>query len=207
MAGMDSQTREKTGLRTKFTKKKIRVDEPGFHSESVAVSEKSFTKYDQTDQLKGMTDSDILAEQKRPTSSLNLGKSAMGAGIGAAAGGIAGKALGFGGGTGALAGAAIGGMAGMDSQTREKTGIGAGIGAAAGMGLGLLTKKNPFSMAKTGALIGGTAGVISGVASGRKQNNENQFFNDRLEYAQAKAKKREKADWKDNINNREGYTR
>lgn len=198
---------KKTGLRTKFTKKKTNIDEPGFHSESVAVSEKSFTKYDQTDQLKGMTDADILAEQKRKTSSLNLGKSVLGSGVGAIAGGIAGKKLGFGGGTGALAGAALGGMAGMDGQTREKTGIGAGLGAAAGAGLGLLMKKNPLSMAKTGALVGGTAGVISGVASEHKQNSENQFFNDRLDYAQSKAKKRERADWKNNMNNREGYTR
>lgn len=195
-----------TGLRTKFYKKETKVNKPGFHSRSVEITERSFTKWDQTDQIKGMNDSDILAEQKRPESSLSLGKSTLGAGIGAIGGGLAGKALGHGG-TGALAGAAIGGMAGMDKQTREKTAIGAGLGAAAGMGLSLLTKRNLTQGAKLGAALGGTAGVISGVASGRKQNKENQFFNDRLEYAQNKALKREKADWKNSINNREGYSR
>ena len=197
---------KKTGLRTKFTKKKTKVDEPGFHSESVAVSEKSFTKYDQTDQLKGMTDSDILAEQKRQTSSMSLGKSMAGAGAGAIAGGLIGKKLGAGG-TGAAIGAAVGGLAGMDGQTREKTGIGTALGSVAGGLLSMKAGRGFKSGALVGGALGGTAGMMTGIASGHKQNSENQFFNDRLEYAQAKAKRREKADWKNNMNNREGYTR
>jgi hypothetical protein len=197
---------KKTGLRTKFTRKKTKVDEPGFHSESVAVSEKSFTKYDQTDQLKGMTDADILAEQKRPTSSMNLGKSAVGAGAGAIAGGLIGKKLGAGG-TGAAIGAAAGGLAGMDGQTREKTGIGTALGSVAGGLLSMKAGRGFKSGALVGGALGGTAGMMTGIASGHKQNSENQFFNDRLEYAQSKAKKRERADWKNNMNNREGYTR
>ena len=197
---------KETGLRTKFYKKETKVNKPGFHAKSVEITERSFTKWDQTDQLKDMSDADILAEQKRKTSSLNLGKSVAGAGVGAIGGGLIGKKLGAGG-TGALAGAAIGGMAGMDKQTREKTAIGASLGAAAGMGLSLLTKGKISNGAKLGAALGGTAGVISGVASGHKQNKENQFFNDRLEYAQGKAEKREKTDWKNNVNNREGYSR
>ena len=194
----------KTGKKTKFLRKSTEIHEPGFHEISQEVLEKSFTKWDETDQLKGMKDSDILAEQKRPTSSLSLGKSIAGAGAGMVAGRVIGKKLGSTG-TGALAGAAIGGMAGMDKQTREKTAIGAGIGAAAGLGLKVLTKGR-FGGLKTGAMLGGTLGVASGVASGHKQNKENEFFNDRLEYAQRKAMKREKADWKNNMNNREGYT-
>ena len=205
-------TDKNTGLRMKFYKKKTKINEPGFKSESVSITEKSFTQWDQTDQLKRMNDADILAEQKRETSSLKLGKSMGGAMVGATVGGVAGKALGNAtgmklGGKGALAGAAIGGMAGMDKQTRDKTLIGSGLGAAAGLGLGILTKKpNLYKAARNGALIGGTAGVISGVASNNKQNKENQFFNDRLEYAKSKALKREQADWKNNMNNREGYT-
>ena len=200
------KTDKETGLRTKFYKKETKINKPGFHAKSIEISEKSFTKWDQTDQIKDMTDSDILAEKERKTSSLSLGKSVVGAGAGALAGGLIGGKLGAGG-TGALAGAAIGGMAGMDKQTRDKTAIGSGIGAAAGMGLSLLTKGKISNGAKLGAAIGGTAGVISGVASGHAQNKENEFFNDRLNYAKKKAEKRERADWKNNMTNREGYSK
>lgn len=194
----------KTGKRTKFLKKTTEISEPNYKEVSVAVSEKSFTKWDQTDQLKLMKDSDILAERKRPQSSLSLGKSAVGAGGGALAGALIGSRF-KAGGTGALAGAAIGGMAGMDKQTREKTGIGAALGTAVGGLLGMRTG-NWKSGAMLGGTLGGAAGAMTGVASGRKQNKENEFFNDRLEYAQRKAMKREKADWKNNMNNRGEYT-
>ncbi len=197
----------RTGELIKFKKKETIVNSPSFKSKSISITEKSFTKWDQTDQLKGMTDADILAEKKKPTSSLSLGKSTLGALGGSVVGGALGKTLGKTS-TGALAGAAIGGMAGMDKQTRDKTMIGTGLGAAAGLGLGLLTKKpNLYKSVRNGALLGGTAGVIAGVKSGHKENKENQFFNDRLEYAQGKALKREKTDWKNNMNNREGYSR
>lgn len=73
---------------------------------------KTFTKYDETDNLKRLKDSDILAEKKRRTTNYGsiAGAGVAGAGIGAgigALGKLAKNGKGFGG-RGALAGAAIG---------------------------------------------------------------------------------------------------
>lgn len=89
------------------------------------LKRKCFTKWDETDRLKQMKDSDILAEKKKTRDTMSavsnytsktLGNAATGAGIGAAAGAILGSGF-----KGRLRSA---GKIGM---------IGAGIGAGVGM--------------------------------------------------------------------------
>jgi endonuclease YncB( thermonuclease family) len=60
--------------------------------------------------------------------------------------------------------------------------------------------------AKWGAALGAAGALAAGMAKNRKQRKENNFYNDRLAYAQRQAKRREKADWKQNMTGREGYT-
>ena len=125
--------------------------------------QKQYTQWDETDQLKQMKDSDILAEKKKENPS-RLG--------------------------GALKGA----------------GIGAGIGAVAG-GLMGLRSGNVIGGMKRGAKWGGAIGTIGGATMiGNKERSENNFYNNRLEYAQRQARRREKKDWKQNMTGREGYT-
>ena len=59
---------------------------------------------------------------------------------------------------------------------------------------------------KYGALIGGVSAGIYAMNQRNKQAKANQFYNDRLEFAQRQAKRREKIDWKTNMTQREGYT-
>lgn len=125
---------------------------------------KKYTQYDQTDQLKRMKDSDILAEKKKSNSSMNM-------------------------------------------QTLRNTAMGAGAGALVGGTLGMFRKKGTMlGGGVKGAVLGGLAtGVVSALGN-RQQKKENQFYNDRLEYAQRQARRREKKDWKMNMTGREGYT-
>lgn len=119
--------------------------------------------YDETDRLKRMKDSDILAEQRRKNPSRI---------VGAAKGGVGGT----------LVGATLGAIGGIKSGNFVK-----------GM--------------KTGAKIGGTIGTVGGATFiGNQQRTENNFYNDRLEYAKRQALRREKQDWKTNMTQREGYT-
>ena len=125
----------------------------------IILRTKSFTKYDDTDNLKRMKDSDILAEQKKEVpsyASTVLPKAAAGAAIGAAGWAAGGKGL--------------------------KNGA---IG---------------------GAILGAAALGISAANKRQKEREANQFYNDRLEYAQKQAKRREKVDWKQNMTQREGYS-
>ena len=130
-----------------------------------------FTRYDETDQLKGSRDSDILAEQKRSNTGSYLSA------VGNAA-------------TGAAVGAVGGGMAGALRGLKRKGGF--------------------FGGMKSGGAKGALAlGAISGVASlaaGRKQRDDNRFYNKRLDYAQRQARRREQRDWKNNMTNRVSYT-
>lgn len=141
------------------------------------LKRKLYTIWDETDSLKRMKDSDILAEKKRPTH--NYGDIAVSAAGGAAAG------LGV--------GLVTGGVNGM---FRKKTGVGfwkrLGRGAKGG--------------GKVGALLGGT--IAGGIAwkKGNKRAKENQFYNRRLQYAKEQALRRERADWKTNMTQRDGYS-
>ena len=138
------------------------------------LKRKTFTKYDETDALKRMKDSDILAEQKRPTGpSLSgvgntLTSTAVGAATGATALGLTKGVMGYG----------------------TKGGIWKGL----------------KSGGKWGALAGGAIGAGMALAKQNKQAENNSFYNKRLEYAQRQARRREKADWKSNMTQREGYS-
>ena len=148
----------------------------------IILRTKSFTKYDDTDNLKRMKDSDILAEQKKEVpsyASTVLPKAAAGAAIGAASLGAA--------------NAIRRGFKGYSPLRGGQTGW-----AAAGKGL-----KNG---AIGGAILGAAALGISAANKRQKEREANQFYNDRLEYAQKQAKRREKVDWKQNMTQREGYS-
>ena len=59
----------------------------------IRFRQKTYTKWDETDTLKAMKDSDILAEKKRSNGSINMGiarDAAIGAGVGMTAGAIRG---------------------------------------------------------------------------------------------------------------------
>lgn len=135
------------------------------------LKRKTFTQYDETDRLKEMRDSDILAEKKK-------------------------KAPGYGSVANAAAGGAI---------------VGGTVGVVTGGAKGLFKKGG--SMMKTAGKYGKVGAIGAGLAAGyvalnkrNKAAKENQFYNDRLEYAQKQAARREKKDWKTNMTQREGYT-
>lgn len=132
------------------------------------LKRKSFTKYDDTDNLKRMKDSDILAEKKKTP-------------------GITGAHMATAGIGGALAGGAIGAGSGLVSGLRGK---------------GYKIK----GRGKTGLLVGAGLGLAAMASQRSKQKAENSWYNDRLEYAQRQARRREKADWKANMTQRDGYS-
>jgi hypothetical protein len=98
-------------------------------------------------------------------------------------GDIAGSAI-----TGTLGGAAVGTVLGGFSK--------AGGGIGKGMLLG----------SKKGALLGAGIGAGLSYLKGRKQAQENNFFNSRLAYAKRQAGRRERKDWVNNMVNRDGYS-
>ena len=127
------------------------------------LKRKTFTKYDETDAIKRMKDSDILAEEKK-------------------------KSPGYG------------------SVLRDAA-LGATAGAVLGGGIGLAHKKGTFKGgAKTGAILGGLVMGAAGLRKKHKEDEEREFYNRRLEYAQRHAKRREKIDWKSNMTQRDGYS-
>ena len=138
------------------------------------IKRKIFTKFDDTDRLKQMKDSDILAEKKKKAPG-------YGQALGAAAGGVA----------------VGGGIGGISGGVAAKKGF---LNKAAG------ALKGAKGMGKTGMLVGGA--IAGGVALHQrsKQARDNKFYNDRLEYAQRQAQRRERKDWKQNMTQRDGYT-
>lgn len=144
------------------------------------LKRKTFTKWDETDTLKGMKDADILAQKKKSQSVTEVGTS------------VAGNAL-----KGAALGGATLGAAGLLTGGAGKAGF-VNKMKGAGKGAGKLGKIGAIG----GAIIG--AGVAASKAN--KQANENAFYNDRLKYAQRQAVRRERKDWKTNMTQREGYS-
>lgn len=133
------------------------------------IKRKLFTRYDDTDNLKRMKDSDILAE--KPKQAPGFGSVALGAASGVAAGSVL------------------------------------------GAGMGMFKKKPNTSMlgrmgrgAKTGAVLGGLAMGAMALRNRSKQQEENEWYNNRLNYAQRQARRREKKDWKTNMTQRDGYS-
>lgn len=140
---------------------------------TIYLKRKLYTQWDETDNLKRMKDSDILAEKKK-----------KGPGFGSVLSSTAG---------GALAGATVGATAlGIKHGIKNKS--------LAGVATGL--KKG----GKYGALVGGSLLALGALKRKGKADRENKFYNDRLEYAQRQALRREHADWKSNMTQREGYS-
>ena len=83
-------------------------------------------------------------------------------------------------------------------------------GGVIGAGIGRIGKGS--SWARTGAFAG--KGVLAGAAIGTavglyrrgQERSANEFYNRRLDYAQRQARRREKADWKANMTQRDGYS-
>lgn len=145
------------------------------------LKRKNYTVWDDTDNLKRMKDADILAEKKKTNSYAPIVKQAA---TGAAAGLGAGVVL------GATKGLFKPGVNAAGRQVSRLSAMGRG---AAKFG-------------KAGAMIGGlTAGVMA-YNKGSKQAKDNEFYNQRLEYAKRQALRRERADWKTNMTQREGYS-
>lgn len=147
----------------------------------LTLKRRLFSKYDETDTLKRMTDADILAEKKRRTGGYGTvaKETVKGAALGAAGLGLAGTGFAF-----RKGGPLAAGGKGMGKLAGKVAGRYGAIGAAAG------------------ALIGG------GIALHKRNQKarENEFYNNRLEKAQRHARRREKADWRTNMTQREGYT-
>ena len=140
---------------------------------TIYLKRKLYTQWDETDNLKRMKDSDILAEKKK-----------TGPGYGSVLSSTAG---------GALAGATIGATAlGIKHGIKNKSFEGALKGLKRG--------------GKWGAIIGGAALAAGALKRKNKADKENKFYNDRLEYAQRQALRREHADWSSNMLQREGYS-
>lgn len=145
------------------------------------LKRKLFTRWDETDRLKQMTDSDILAEKKKKQ---NIGSNIVDTGM--AAGKTALTGLGVGAGIGAASGF-LGKASGFGSRM---SGVGKGM----------------MKWGKRGAIAGAVIGAGSMIGKQMKKANDNEFYNDRLEYAQNQARRREKKDWKQNMTQRDGYT-
>lgn len=134
------------------------------------IKRKLFTKYDDTDNLKRMKDSDILAEKPKQ------------------APGYASVA------TGALGGAALGGTIGSIAGAFSKRKTGSSLLTRMGKG------------GRTGIILGGLATGGLALHNRNKQAKENEWYNNRLNFAQRQARRREKRDWKTNMTQRDGYS-
>lgn len=144
---------------------------------TIYLKRKLYTQWDETDNLKRMKDSDILAEKKK-----------TGPGYGSVLSSTAGGAL-----AGATIGATALGIKHGIKGIKNKNVIG---GALKGVKRG----------GKWGAVIGGTALAVGALKRKHKADKENKFYNNRLEYAQRQALRREHADWSSNMLQREGYS-
>ena len=134
------------------------------------IKRKLYTKYDDTDNLKRMKDSDILAE--KPKQGPGYGSVAMGT----------------------LGGAALGGTLGAAAGVFKKAKPGQSFWGKVG------------KTGKTGLILGGLAAGGMALHNRNKQAKENEWYNDRLQYAQRQARRREKKDWKTNMTQRDGYS-
>ena len=147
----------------------------------IVLRNKNFSsKYDATDQIKQMKDSDILAEKEKHQDISQVATS------------TAGTAL-----KGAAVGAGAAGAYGVLKGVKGTQGFMNKVAAGA---------KSGGKLAKTGAIIGGGLGAVKALANVNKTANDNAWYNTRLREAKAKSARRERKDWKNNVNNRDGYT-
>jgi len=165
----------------------------------IILREKYYSRWDDTDELKRMKDSDILAEEKKKPKT-GIGQVFLQAGMGAAIG--AGAGAGFGGFKGsikankfankAIAATNNGNMNRANRLWNKSNKTGFMPGAANG--------------AKWGALIGGLGAGMVAMNARKKEAQDAEFYNKRLAYAQKQAARREKKDWQGNMETRDGYS-
>jgi len=147
------------------------------------LRQKSFTQWDETDNLKRAKDSDILAEQEKKKP--GYGNVALAAG------------------TGAVTGAAALAGTGMLKGAMLKKKYGGGFkGAMKG-----IASRNYKARGIAGAAIGAGVAGLGALKARKKKADEVQFYNDRLGYAKRQSLRRERKDWKHNMTNgREEYS-
>lgn len=146
------------------------------------LKRKLYTKWDETDTLKGMRDSDILSQTKKKVNTTEAATSVAGS---------------------ALKGAAIGGGLGLAGGALYGANIGKGAGMAKTM---KAMGKSSAKLGKAGLIAGAAIGSVKALGKINKEANDNAFYNRRLGYAQRQAKRRERKDWKTNMTQREGYS-
>lgn len=150
-----------------------------YYNTSQSPNKGGYTKYDDVDRLREMTDSDILAEKKREVPSFTsavLPKAVAGGLIGAVGLGTA----------RAIRKATSSNAAGNRWNTFWKSGR---------------------TGARRGALLGALALGTMAYKQREKERDDNEFYNSRLNYAQYQARRREHKDWKQNMTSRrEHYT-
>ena len=124
---------------------------------------KTYSRYDETDNLKRMKDSDILAEEEVKSP-------------------------------------------GYRGVIRDAT-LGVIGGAALGGAIGAIRKGGTLKRgATTGAILGGLAMGAAGMKKKNKDEEDREFYNRRLRYAQRHARRRERVDWVSNMTKRDGYS-
>ena len=78
------------------------------------------------------------------------------------------------------------------------------------LGIGRIGKGSSWArtgaFAGKGALAGAAIGTAVGLYRRGRERSANEFYNRRLDYAQRQARRREKADWKANMTQRDGYS-
>jgi len=151
-------------------------------------AQREFTRWDDTDNLKRAKDSDILAEEKKrgPGISGPLTSAAQGAVIGAGAGAVTGGIL-----------------KGVGNRKAITSTVKSGVANPA------LTRSLLRGIKHTGiagVVIGTTIGLGKGLKKYREKKQDVNFYNKRLGYAQRQALRRERADWRQNMTQREGYS-
>lgn len=144
------------------------------------LKRKTYTVYDDTDNLKRLNDADILAERKKSAPgwgsviSQTLGGALMGATAAAGYKGIKGLAEG--------------------QSTKDILSSIRGTNGKGGLTLG------------RGALLGGLFMGIKALNNRNKVARANEYYNDRLAYAQRQALRRERQDFRANMTRRDGYS-
>lgn len=133
------------------------------------IKRKLYSKYDETDEIKRMKDSDILDAKPKKVNKEEQFKRIL-----------------------------------------RKIGHKAAVGTAIGAGLSLLGKNRSWDKTlrnmKWGAGIGAIYGSIQSHGQNKQERDDSDFYNDRLEYAQKHARRRERSDWRNNMTQREGYS-
>lgn len=145
------------------------------------LKRKTFTRYDETDTLKGMKDSDVLAEKKRHQ---DVGRNVANGAMAAAGAGIAGAATGY-----------LGNVGYKAATAAKGARMSAALGAA-----------KSWKPAAYGAGVAAGLSALRSAHKANKQAEENSFYNRRLGYAQKQARRRERKDWRTNQTQRDGYS-